>query len=214
MYCKQCGKVISDQSRFCGYCGAPVLQDTVCPACGARIEENQMFCVNCGTRIGRRERQASNPAMINGFQNQTAARNSGSGNAENQGYEGRKNTSSGALLRSVKLVSLYEGEPTVGIAKATGNLNIYDDRIEFAKKMGNSAVSMMGVLGIAVAAAKASDEIFEYRNLAGIRTGKYGGVYNTLVLTTTAGRTVSFVPAVPGSGIPGEIVNLVQPYLF
>lgn len=213
MYCKQCGKAMPDQAKFCGYCGAPAFRDAVCPTCGTRIEEDQLFCVNCGTRIGRREEQISNPVLVNNFAKQTVVRNGGDNNAEISGYEVRRNTASGALLKSVKLISLYEGEPTIGISKSTGSLNIYDDRIEFIKKLGNAAACMLGALGAAVAAAKASNEIFEYSDLAGIKVGKYSGIYNTLVLTTKAGRTVSFVPATPGSGLPDEIIKLIQPYL-
>ncbi len=49
--CPKCGENISEQSKFCIYCGAKFVKD-VCPACGAEVEENAKFCANCGSQIG------------------------------------------------------------------------------------------------------------------------------------------------------------------
>lgn len=64
MICKNCGKEISDQSKFCPKCGTPVKQpekiqaepsvpkDQVCTRCGHPVRPGSKFCLKCGFRVG------------------------------------------------------------------------------------------------------------------------------------------------------------------
>ena len=65
MFCVACGRKIVDESRFCQYCGMPVLdalereipqpveKDSVlrCAKCGTELLEDSLFCDQCGTRV-------------------------------------------------------------------------------------------------------------------------------------------------------------------
>lgn len=55
MTCKNCGKGIGTDARFCPYCGEPVpvvepepASSRVCSACGAALADEAAFCAVCG----------------------------------------------------------------------------------------------------------------------------------------------------------------------
>lgn len=202
MNCTKCGQPLAENAKFCPSCGARVERQSgvFCSACGAKLEPSAQFCPACGTKAG----QASG---------QTSGQTSGGTSGRTSG--GTVNPS-GRLIASLKMVSMYEGTPTVGIAKATGPLSIYDDRIEFKKTMGNALGGAFGLIGMAVAQSKVKNDpinIYPVSQIAELRVGKYSGVYNTLVVVMRDGTTVSFCPAIPGSSEPQNIINSLQPYL-
>jgi len=47
--CPRCGTENSAGRKFCGECGAGLLQ--ACPACGSAIEPGTKFCGECGTAL-------------------------------------------------------------------------------------------------------------------------------------------------------------------
>lgn len=205
MFCVKCGKTIPEGAHFCGYCGTPVQTKPVCPSCGREVPPDTVYCNYCGQLLSAppepekpkediRRRPVPDPGPVPDITGESRVK------------------PQGQLLRSMQMVSLYEGTPTVGIAKATGKLFIYDDRIEFIKQFGNSAANMMGLVGMMSAAKKAQDELFRPGDVSTLRIGKYGGVYNTLVVSTKAGRTVSFCPGMPGSRAPEEIIRMLSQY--
>jgi predicted nucleic acid-binding Zn ribbon protein len=51
--CPQCGKVNSDESRFCEECGATVgvLPREFCKICGTMNQQGLKFCGECGTKL-------------------------------------------------------------------------------------------------------------------------------------------------------------------
>ena len=58
MICEKCGKEISDDLRFCIYCGAPVVSKEPeldsgweCGSCGAPLSLGDKFCCACGTPV-------------------------------------------------------------------------------------------------------------------------------------------------------------------
>ena len=56
MYCKHCGKLISDQATMCPYCGKdvqPIVEDKMvfCRFCGEKISEKATVCPHCGKRL-------------------------------------------------------------------------------------------------------------------------------------------------------------------
>lgn len=50
MNCTRCGNANSDGRRFCGDCGAPLVQR--CPACDSEAAPGQRFCGDCGALLG------------------------------------------------------------------------------------------------------------------------------------------------------------------
>lgn len=46
MKCIHCGKTVSDESRFCKYCGTRLRR--TCAECGATLDEDARFCAACG----------------------------------------------------------------------------------------------------------------------------------------------------------------------
>lgn len=54
MVCRNCGKTIPDDWKFCMYCGgsAEKSAEPVCPRCGCRMQPGDVFCRQCGARIG------------------------------------------------------------------------------------------------------------------------------------------------------------------
>lgn len=123
---------------------------------------------------------------------------------------------SGRLLKTLSMVSMYKGEPTVGVAAATGKLMVYDDRIEFKKQMGNALTSSFGLVGL-ISSAKSvkKDPVDTYpvSQISELKVGAYMGVFNTLVVKTKNGTVSSFAPAVPGSSDPKNIIELLRPYM-
>lgn len=61
MYCKYCGKEISENAKFCECCGKPVLKEYApvqqkvevhrCPKCGDAVSQYAQMCRNCGTNL-------------------------------------------------------------------------------------------------------------------------------------------------------------------
>lgn len=191
MNCTKCGQPLAEAAKFCPSCGTRVEQqqgNVFCSICGAKLGPSDQFCTVCGVKVGQAAGQTVNNTV----------------------------TASGSLLINLKMVSMYEGTPTVGFAKATGPLSVYDDRIEFKKQMGNALGGAFGLVGMAVAKSKVKNDpvdIYPVSQIAQLRVGKYSGVYNTLVVVLRDGTTVSFCPAIPASSEPQNIINSLQPYL-
>ena len=55
--CKNCGKELADNAKFCGGCGSKIEAEPVqsngrlCPACGAALTPGVNFCASCGLPI-------------------------------------------------------------------------------------------------------------------------------------------------------------------
>ena len=53
MYCRTCGKELSDQAVACTGCGVPPLTgNEFCPSCGADTNPQAAICVKCGIQLG------------------------------------------------------------------------------------------------------------------------------------------------------------------
>lgn len=205
MFCENCGKQMSETAKFCSYCGKPVRAaekavGKMCPSCGWKGEADRVYCEECGTLLVETE----SPAGKKSDNVKVVLKE----NIKSSGFH----NSAGQLLKTVNLMSYYEGEPTLGMAKATGTLHVYDDHVEFIKKLGNAAGAVFGAVGMALASKKVkSDPVdrYDYKDIFEVRIGKYAGVYNTLVLVMNSGTVSSFVPAAPGSSLPDEIRSLI-----
>ena len=198
MFCKNCGTQNGDNQKFCTACGASLTPDELrCSSCGAKLAPGAAFCEECGCKVGGQTQEAGNSSS--GFS-----------------IDSSKPTPTGRILCQPKQYSMYNGEPTLGFAKGSGPLTVYDDRLEFKKTLGNSAGGAFGLIGMAVAKNKANKDpliIIPVNQIAELRVGSYGGVYKTLVVVEKNHTVTSFAPMMPGSNAPQEIVNALKPYI-
>ncbi len=198
MKCQYCGNEMSEGAKFCSLCGKKVIEaepapaKRFCPSCGQEGKPDMLFCEYCGARLTDKAR----PAPAPGPRPELKPRPS----------------SSGRFLMEAGMMSYYSGEPTVGIAKATGTLKIFDDRVEFHKKMGSSAGAMFGAVGMIIAANKMKQEgdldIYRYRDVASVREGRYGGIYHTIVLVMKNGQVHSFAGTLNSGKIQEAVVQI------
>lgn len=212
MICSGCGKEISDNANFCSFCGNRVEKSVTkkCPECGRSRDARYVFCEYCGTLL-----------VEQGFQgdyDQVQKRDMKSQSVDVVSEQicsasEQHDDCSDKVIKRIKMVNQYEGEQALGIAKATGELCVYKDRIVFKKQMGNAIGGAFGVIGLLVARQaikNTPEDIYPYSELVGIHVGKYAGVYNTLVLVLQNDQKISFVPSLPSSKDPEEIIALIR----
>ena len=208
MKCQYCRNEMSEGAKFCSLCGKKVIEAEpaparrFCPSCGQKAGPGVLFCEYCGMRLPERTvseprpNPASVPAPAPGPRPELKPRP----------------LSSGRFLMEAGMMSYYSGEPTVGIAKATGTLKIFDDRVEFHKKMGSSAGAMFGAVGMIIAANKMKQkgdlDIYRYRDVASVREGRYGGIYHTIVLVMKNGQVHSFAGTLNSGKIQEAVVQI------
>lgn len=198
MKCQYCGNEMSEGAKFCSLCGKKVIEAEpaparrFCPSCGQEGKPDMLFCEYCGARLTDKARQAPAPGPRPELK--------------------PRPLSSGRFLMEAGMMSYYSGEPTVGIAKATGTLKIFDDRVEFHKKMGSSAGAMFGAVGMIIAANKMKQkgdlDIYRYRDVASVREGRYGGIYHTIVLVMKNGQVHSFAGTLNSGKIQEAVVQI------
>lgn len=163
-----------------------------CTSCGKEIPNGSKFCGNCGAPVsGAKDPAVSAPSAVSSQKQE-------------------------AELFRLKNISKYKGTPVAGYSEATGTLLVYHDRLEFKPKSGSATWGRGGIIGLGISAAlghAAPLEVFPLGQITELRTGKYMGVYNTLVMSLASGDTWSFCPMVPGSSAPKEIVSALAPSL-
>lgn len=209
MFCNFCGKQIGDDAKFCSYCGkslvVPKIKIKKCPGCGIEYSVDKIFCEQCGTSLIEYEKEKteeSQKADVTPKQEEKKPK------PQNEGSN---------PLKTIKMMSWYTGEPKVGIAKASGTLNIYEDRLELVKKLGNAAgAALFGAVGAMVSANKAkkqgSIDTYHYKDIAEVRKGTYGGMMPSIVITLKNGEKHSFVGTMNGTTIK-ESIEIIEHYL-
>lgn len=198
--CPKCGYVGKANEKYCIMCGTELsgsvmLAKRICPKCGQEAGADILFCEYCGTRI------------VSGTEYSDARKDSP--------LSGSRLKGTGRLLTELGMMSYYEGEPKVGIAKATGTVKIYDDRIEYEKKLGSSAGAAFGAVGMLIASNKMKKEngvkdTYWYRDIESVREGKYAGVAPMLVLNMKNGTVHSFAGTVNGAKIRDAIAQMTR----
>lgn len=61
MFCRQCGRELSDDIAFCPNCGTPAKEEpaeVVCANCGSTVPADAAFCPNCGAGNAPQQPQA------------------------------------------------------------------------------------------------------------------------------------------------------------
>ena len=176
-----------------------------CMSCGGQLPDGARFCRYCGApqtddAMGGQQvyRQPVYPQQPSYSQPQTGKRQTG------------------ALLLEAGKVSRYSGDKGIGTITGTGDLTVYDDRLEFLKKSGDQSGYMFGpIIGAAMAmndAKKNPVDVYRFRDIKSVRKGKYAGMKETLILELSNGKSVSFVPASKKSD-PDVLCSLIDPYL-
>lgn len=172
-----------------------------CRFCGAQIPDDSRFCEKCGGQLGA---PAAAPGGQGGYQ-------------QGYGQQGYGRQSSGALLKDAGKMTRYNGKGAIGPVTGTGTLYIYDDRLEYAKISGDQRGFLLGpIVGNVImrnGVKKNPVDVYYFRDLAGVTSGKYAGLLATLVLNLRDGKSVSFVPA--GRGVNNgdliqELRNMIQ----
>lgn len=70
IYCKECGREVSDKAANCPHCGAPVAESNqntkFCKHCGERIDKDCLICPKCGKQVEElRQPSADDKIVIN-----------------------------------------------------------------------------------------------------------------------------------------------------
>lgn len=179
-----------------------------CTNCGTQLPDGSRFCSNCG---------APQAAPAQPMYQQPAYQQPAYPQQPMYQQAPQKQAATGALLMEAGKMTRYNGGKAVGAVTGSGELYVYDDRLEFLKKTGDQRGYMLGpVIGAAIAingAKKNPTDIYEYRDIASVRIGKYAGLMSTLVLELRNGKAVSFVPAGKSAQVSERVCRLIAQYL-
>ena len=200
MICKKCNKEIRDNAKFCIYCGAKVVVEApkeeapkvetpekICPNCGVEYLAESVFCDKCGQKL-----------------------------IEKNKYEPPKpeteapHTPPSAYPSLSYTMSMYNG--TGGIAKATGKLIVYTDRIEFEKKFGSAIGNAFGPIGMLAARSSARKngafDVYYYRDVAAVSRGSVM-LCPAFTLRFKDGRVITFAGAAMGGNVD-QTISIIQ----
>ena len=160
MFCSNCGKEITDGSRFCANCGTPVAA-----AWGAAPAAPQG--VYAAPVQNAAPPEYGQPAGAYAY---------GGGYGQGQNYY----QPTGQMIMDAGKVVVYNGTKAIGVTYGDGILYVYDDRLEFYKKHGTMAgMGVNPVVGLAVSAADAKKnpvDTWYYRDMAEVFTSKHAGM--------------------------------------
>lgn len=190
MRCTQCNREIPKQSRFCSYCGAKV----------EYIEE---------MTVSEKKNLKTCPGCKKTFDSSHVY-------CDQCGRFLLEKIIEGKVLKRFKMISLHDGAPMVGVAKATGDLIIYEDRIRLEIKMGNSAGAVFGVIGMAMAASKAKKEapegeIYWMKDIEAVQEGRYMGAMPSIVMQMRDNRIFKFTGFLNAAEV-ARTVELINEY--
>lgn len=215
MFYEQCGNQILNGAKFCTRCGTPVHRERVCPNCQNKLSDSAIFCAQCGMRVDAAPQAApvnSNPYTPPVHQQPQQPQQAA---YTQQSYQNTQKNTAGFQPQKYSMISKFVGEPTAGIAKATGTMTVYADRLEYSKTFGNALGNAFGLVGMAVSANKAKQdgkvEIYHYHDIKTAYVGKYMAVMPSVVLLLNDGQVFSFNGTFSNQAA-NKIVNIILRY--
>ena len=111
--------------------------------------------------------------------------------------------------KTMPMVSYYVGEPKIGIAKSSGTLTVWDDRLVFDKVFG-SALGNISLAGMLIARKKELEKektiVFTYPEIKQVRESRYMGFQPMLTVDLNTGETHSFA----GLFNPADTCRLIE----
>ncbi len=231
MFCTQCGAKLPDDSRFCSQCGAKMVPESAAQTRQAPQQQDYSQQQNYSQQQGYPQQgypqqgypQQGYPQQgypQQGYPQQGYPQQGypqqGYGQ---QAYYGRP-MPTGAYVQDAGKMTRYNGKGVVGPITGQGQMQIYDDRLEFHKKYGDQRGYMLGpIIGGLVSfggAKKNPTDVYYYRDLANVTMGKYAGMLSSVVIEQKDGKAFSFVPAERGfktNKAAEEICRVISQYL-
>ena len=179
-----------------------------CTKCGYHAADDAKFCAKCGNQLYVEERSSStysqpeNRSVVSGMDMRKPIQPE------------RRRSVLGRQLKYLKNIAMYEGEKKIGISKASGNMTIYDNRIEYHKTMGNSGWSSLGLVGIAISAQRVKNEepvVFKMKDIAEAMESKYMGAIPAFLIRLANGEKYTFSGVISGSDIR-EAISYINRY--
>ena len=193
MFCTNCGTQLPDGSKFCSQCGAPTNASQGAAAAPQQPAYQQPTYQQQPVYQQPAYQQPAYPQQTYAPQ------------------------ATGALLREADKVTRYSGGHAIGTVTGSGTLYVYDDRIEFYKKTGDQRGYMLGpVVGAVMSMSSAKKnpvDVYDFRDIANVRPGKYAGLMGALVLELRTGKSVSFALGKGGMALAEELCGIISQYL-
>ena len=184
-----------------------------CTQCGAQLPDDSRFCSQCGAKIIPESAAQTRQAPQQNYSQQQSYQQ-----PYPQAFNGPMAV--GALVKDAGKMTRYNGKGAVGPITGQGQLQIFDDHLEFHKKYGDQRGYMLGpIVGGLVSwggAKKNPTDVYYYRDLASVTKGKYAGMLASVVITQKDGKAFSFVPAEKGfktNEAAEEIARIISQYL-
>lgn len=156
-----------------------------CKKCGKEIPQAAAFCLYCGEAVASSVKCKECPRC-------GTVREADMVYCHQCGTLLNAVTVTGQEVYRLRMVSKYDGEPTLGIVKGTGTLIIYDDHIEFDAMMGGN----LGFFN-----RKQANDVYQMEGVEDAFLGKYAGLMPMLVLKLKTGVTYSFASLADGDGV-------------
>ena len=205
---------------FCGYCGA-------------QLEPPGVFCQKCGARQVATPAPGNQPVMGQPVMNQPVMGQP----VINQPVMGQPvmgrpvmnqpvmnqpmgaSQPSGAFIREVGKVNIFNGAGAIGVTYGAGYLSIFDDRLELQKTAGTSAgfgINPIAGMAMSVADKKRHPmDVWYFRDIAQVYSAKHAGAISKFVIKFKNGKALSYTLAGAKNAAPKveELVQFMQQFL-
>ena len=205
---------------FCGYCGAQLQGSGVfCPKCGAR----QVATPAPGNQPMVNQPVMNQPLMNQPAMNQPAMNqpvmNQPAMNQPVMAQPIGPPQQTGAFLREVGKVNIFNGAGAIGVTYGAGYLSIFDDRLELQKTAGTSAgygINPIAGMAMSVADKKRHPmDVWYFKDIAQVYSAKHAGAISKFVIKFKNGKALSYTLAGAKNAAPKveELVQFMQQFL-
>lgn len=183
-----------------------------CIKCGHFNKPDSNFCELCGNRLVPAEVQKSLVATCPscGHMNDPASKFCViCGSVMNTGT-----SFGGDIPIKTFWVEKHLGDKKLGYSKASGNLKVYSDRVEFVKQLGNAlAGAVFGVMGMIVASKKVKEngdtETYHISDIKSCFFSQYAIAVPSMVIVLKSGDVIKFAGYTKSKDI-NECVSIIN----